>query len=83
MLRISGTGRTKKPHPLTGLIFLSLTLVFAAVVFLRPLAQAYYGTDDRKELFQLSGQDLEDADSVVALFPDFQVVDRGDGTSGS
>jgi V8-like Glu-specific endopeptidase len=81
MLRISGTGRTKKPPPLRGLIFLSLTLVFAAGVWLSPLAQAFYGTDDRKELFELSGRDLEDADSVAALFPAAQVLDWGDGRS--
>jgi secreted trypsin-like serine protease len=57
-------------------------LVFAAGVWLSPLTHAFYGTDDRKEHFQLSGQDILDADSVVALFPDFQVYDFGDGTSG-
>jgi hypothetical protein len=56
-------------------------LVFVAGVYLSPLVQAYYGTDDQKELFELSGQDLADADSVVALFPDYQVLDWGDGRS--
>lgn len=41
-----------------------------------------YGTDDRIDLFQLDdGPDLDDADSVVALFEASAVVDNGDGTS--
>jgi S1-C subfamily serine protease len=46
-----------------------------------PPLHAYYGIDDRVEVFQLSGENLADADSVVALFPEYNVQDRGDGTS--
>jgi hypothetical protein len=81
MLRFSSTGRTKKHTLLRGFFSGSLVLVFAAGVWLSPLTHAFYGTDDRKELFELLGQDLEDADSVVALFPAAQVQDLGDGSS--
>jgi hypothetical protein len=41
-----------------------------------------YGIDDRSEVFQLSpGPDLDDVDSVVALFTAAAVSDNGDGTS--
>jgi len=41
-----------------------------------------YGIDDRSEVFQLSpGPDLDDVDSVVALFRAAAVSDNGDGTS--
>jgi hypothetical protein len=41
-----------------------------------------YGTDDRVEVFQLTaGPNLDDADSVVALFDSVDVVDNGNGTS--
>lgn len=41
-----------------------------------------YGTDDRVDLFQLpAGPDLDDADSVVALFDRGDVTDNGNGTS--
>jgi Trypsin-like peptidase domain len=47
-----------------------------------PAPRIYYGTDDRLDIYELpAGQNLEDADSVVALFPDFQVQDIGDGTA--
>jgi hypothetical protein len=38
-------------------------------------------TDTRQEVYELTGQNLQDADSAVALFPASQVRDRGDGTS--
>jgi S1-C subfamily serine protease len=38
-------------------------------------------TDTRQDVYQLTGQNLADSDSVVALFPSSQVRDRGDGTS--
>ena len=59
----------------------SLVLLLTAGIWLSPLTHGYYGTDDRKDIYELSGQDLADSDSVVALFPDFQVLDLGDGTS--
>jgi hypothetical protein len=59
-----------------------LALLLTAGVWLSPLTRAYYGTDDRQDIYQLSGENLTDADSVVALFPDYQVQDLGDGTSG-
>jgi V8-like Glu-specific endopeptidase len=59
----------------------SLALLLAAGVWLSPLTPGYYGTDDRQDIYELSGQDLADSDSVVALFPDYQVLVLGDGTS--
>jgi V8-like Glu-specific endopeptidase len=46
-----------------------------------PAPHIYYGRDDRVEVYQLSGENLADADSVVALFPSYQVNDLGDGTA--
>lgn len=41
-----------------------------------------YGTDDRQEIFELTGSaDRRDADCVVALFHAADVVDNGNGTS--
>jgi len=41
-----------------------------------------YGIDDRSDVYQLSpGHDLDDVDSVVALFRAANVSDNGDGTS--
>jgi hypothetical protein len=41
-----------------------------------------YGTDDRVDIFQLpAGPNLEDVDSVVALFNAASIVDNGNGTS--
>jgi hypothetical protein len=49
---------------------------------LRDSQKLIYGIDDRSEVFQLSpGPDLDDADSVVALFRAAAVADNGDGTS--
>jgi hypothetical protein len=46
-----------------------------------PPPHGYYGRDERQDIYQLAGQNLADADSVVALFPDVQVRDQGDGTA--
>jgi hypothetical protein len=46
-----------------------------------PAPTLYYGADDREDVYELSGENLEDADSVVALFPSYQVNDLGDGTA--
>jgi hypothetical protein len=49
---------------------------------LRGSQKLIYGIDDRTEVFQLSpGPDLDDADSVVALFQAAALSDNGDGTS--
>jgi hypothetical protein len=41
-----------------------------------------YGTDDRADVFQLpSGPNLDDVDSVVALFRRGDITDNGNGTS--
>jgi S1-C subfamily serine protease len=60
---------------------LTLALLLTAGVWLSPVTHGYYGTDDRQDIYELSGEDLEAADSVVALFPDYRVYDLGDGTS--
>lgn len=49
---------------------------------LKTKQKAIYGTDDRKDIYQLpTGSDLDDADSVVALFTSSKVINNGDGTS--
>jgi hypothetical protein len=41
-----------------------------------------YGTDDRVDVFQLpAGPNLDDVDSVVALFDSSDITDNGNGTS--
>jgi hypothetical protein len=62
-------------------LYWSLGLLLTAGLWFSPITHGYYGTDDRQDIYELSGADLADADSVVALFPDYQVVDWGDGTS--
>src|SRR5919106_5188121 len=59
----------------------TLVLLLIAGVWFSSLTHAYYGTDDRRDTYELSGQDLEDADSVVALFHSSRVYDLWDGTS--
>jgi hypothetical protein len=46
-----------------------------------PAPTLYYGADGREDVYELSGKNLEDADSVVALFPSSQVTDLGDGSA--
>ena len=60
---------------------LTLALLLTAGVWFSSLTYAYYGNDDRQDIYELSGEDLADSDSVVALFSDYQVYDWGDGTS--
>jgi secreted trypsin-like serine protease len=60
---------------------LTLALLLAAGVWFSSLTYAYYGNDDRQDIYELSGEDLEDADSVVALFHYSRVYDLGDGTA--
>jgi V8-like Glu-specific endopeptidase len=60
---------------------LTLGLLLAAGVWFSSLTYAYYGNDDRQDIYELSGENLEDADSVVALFHYSRVYDLWDGTS--
>ena len=49
---------------------------------LKDKQKAIYGVDDRKDLFHVDDQGiLKDADCVVSLFQNRDVVDNGDGTS--
>jgi hypothetical protein len=49
---------------------------------LRENQKVIYGIDDRVDVFQLpAGPDLDDVDSVVALFDAESVIDNGNGTS--
>lgn len=49
---------------------------------LKDKQKAIYGVDDRKDLFLVDDQGiLNDADCVVSLFQNREVVDNGDGTS--
>jgi hypothetical protein len=47
---------------------LTLVLLLTAGVWFSTVTHGYYGNDDRQDIYELSGEDLEDADSVVALF---------------
>jgi hypothetical protein len=60
---------------------LTLALLLAAGVWFTSLTHAYYGNDDRQDIYELSGKDLEDADSVVAIFPASNVIELWNGTS--
>ena len=52
------------------------------VKVLRENQRVIYGTDDRVDVFQLpAGPNLDDVDSVVALFDSANVIDNGNGTS--
>jgi len=52
------------------------------VAVLKGSQKLVYGSDDRSDVFQLSpGPDMDDVDSVVALFRAANVSDNGDGTS--
>ena len=60
---------------------ITLALLITTGVWFSSLTHAYYGKDDRRDVYELSGEDLEDADSVVALFHYSRVYDLWDGTS--
>ena len=60
---------------------LTLVLLLTAGVWFSSLTHAYYGNDDKQDIYELSDEDLEDADSVVALFHYSRVYDLGDGTA--
>lgn len=52
------------------------------VAALQDNQRVIYGSDDRQDLFQVTDPDLRrDADCVVALLDQGQLVDNGDGTS--
>jgi Trypsin-like peptidase domain len=51
------------------------------VQVLREKQKIIYGTDDRRDWYQLNAQQRDDADCVVALLNDSSLVDNGDGTS--
>jgi urease beta subunit len=52
------------------------------VTVLKENQKVIYGVDERIDVFQLpAGPNLDDADSVVALFEAGRVADNGDGTS--
>jgi V8-like Glu-specific endopeptidase len=78
------TGRRRRPGFLNGTM---ATLLVCGGLALALIAGAAGGmpspgwTDTRQEVYQLTGQNVQDADSVVALFPASLVRDRGDGTS--
>jgi Trypsin-like peptidase domain len=49
---------------------------------LKEQQRVIYGTDDRVEVYELpEGPNRDDADSVVAIFRDIDIMDNGDGTS--
>jgi hypothetical protein len=52
-----------------------------AGVSLIPVSTSYVVTDDRLDVYQLSGENLKDADSVVALMKSEYLRDNGDGTA--
>jgi hypothetical protein len=74
------------PHGATavfGKIMVSAGLALMALMGagFDPAPHNFYGRDDRQDVYQLAGQSLADSDSVVALFPESQVNDLGDGTA--
>jgi hypothetical protein len=74
------------PHvatPILAKIIVSagLALVVVAGAGFAPAPTLYYGADGREDIFELTRANLADADSVVALFPDEQVIDQEDGTA--
>jgi V8-like Glu-specific endopeptidase len=89
--KAAGTGRRRRPGFLSGTMATLLVCGGLAVALIAGAASDAAGgtgalpstgwTDTRQDAYQLTGQNLADADSVVALFPSSQVVDREDGTS--
>jgi hypothetical protein len=74
------------PHAATsifGKIIVSAGLALGVVAGagFTPAPHIYYGADGRQDIFELTGANLADSDSVVALFPSYQVNDLGDGTA--
>jgi len=79
-LRSRGSGNNARSAQLTD--DLSEFADESIVAVLKDSQKAIYGIDDRSEIFQLpAGPDLDDADSVVALFTSANVTDNGNGTS--
>jgi hypothetical protein len=80
----AGRGRRRKPGFLSGTMATLLACGGLAVALIAGGAggsPSHEWTDTRQEVYELTGQHLQDSDSVVALFPSSSVRDRGDGTS--
>src|SRR5918999_276429 len=82
--KAAGRGRRRKPGFLSGTMATLLACGGIAVALIAGGAGGSPSdewTDTRQEVYELTGQHLQDSDSAVALFPSSQVKDRGDGTS--
>jgi S1-C subfamily serine protease len=81
--KAAGTGRRRVPRFPTGTVATMLVCGGLALALLAGIGETPSPgwTDTRQDVYQLTGQHLADADSVVALFPAASVKDRGDGTS--
>jgi V8-like Glu-specific endopeptidase len=81
--KAAGQGRRRRPGFLNGTMATLLVCGGLALALIAGIgAPPSHGwTDTRQDVYQLTGQNARDADSVVALFPAAQVRDRGDGTS--
>jgi V8-like Glu-specific endopeptidase len=79
----AGRGRTKLGSVLSGTMATLLVCGGLGLALLAGIggSPSQGWTDTRQDVYQLTGQHLQDSDSTVALFPSSQVVDRGDGTS--
>jgi S1-C subfamily serine protease len=82
------TGRSSLPSFLSGTLAtllvcggLGLALLAGAMADGAGRTPPQGWTDTRQDVYQLTGQNVQDADSVVALYPASSVRDRGDGTS--
>jgi hypothetical protein len=90
-VKAAGRGRRRQPGFFSGTMATLLVCGGLALALVAGAASDAAGraediptpgwTDTRQEVYQLTGQNLVDADSTVALFPASQVRDRGDGTS--
>jgi hypothetical protein len=74
-----------KPSVLTSFFFWSFAFLFVAGAWsgarFGEEAQGGIWTDNRLDVYELSGETLEDADSVVALINEQYVRDNGNGTA--
>jgi S1-C subfamily serine protease len=79
----AGRGRRKRGSFLSGTMATIVVCGGLGLALLAGAANIPTGkwTDTRQDLYQLTGQTLQDADSAVALFPASAVRDRGDGTA--
>jgi S1-C subfamily serine protease len=89
--KAAGRGRKRQPSFLSGTMATLLVCSGLALALIAGAASDATGgtgsipsdtwTDTRQEVYQLIGQNVQDADSTVALYPASSVRDRGDGTS--